>query len=70
MLLPYALKLHKYSNKGADHLYSHSWSAAVMSSEFPPASIRPILNEIAQLLSSREETISVAETVSRFQWYN
>ncbi|KAL8652180.1 MAG: hypothetical protein Q9210_002836 [Variospora velana] len=35
-----------------------------MSSEFPPASIRPILNEIAQLLSSREETISVAETAA------
>ncbi|KAL8804213.1 MAG: hypothetical protein Q9223_005853 [Gallowayella weberi] len=35
-----------------------------MSSNFPPSSIRPILNEITSLLTSRNETISVAETLS------
>ncbi|KAL8998165.1 MAG: hypothetical protein Q9169_002719 [Polycauliona sp. 2 TL-2023] len=35
-----------------------------MASTFPPASIRPILNEVTSLLKSRNETISVAETVS------
>ncbi|KAL8832426.1 MAG: hypothetical protein Q9170_004884 [Blastenia crenularia] len=35
-----------------------------MASGFPPSSIRPILKEVAQLLSSRNETISVAETAA------
>ncbi|KAL8795952.1 MAG: hypothetical protein Q9182_007447 [Xanthomendoza sp. 2 TL-2023] len=35
-----------------------------MPSSFPPPSIRPILNEITSLLTSRNETISVAETAA------
>ncbi|KAI4260180.1 MAG: hypothetical protein L6R42_004190 [Xanthoria sp. 1 TBL-2021] len=35
-----------------------------MASTFPPSSIRPILNEVASLLTSRNETISVAETAA------
>ncbi|KAI4123506.1 MAG: hypothetical protein LQ338_005230 [Usnochroma carphineum] len=35
-----------------------------MSSEFPPSSIRPVLNEVAHLLFSRNETIAVAETAA------
>lgn len=34
-----------------------------MASAFPPASLRPILKEVAELLKQRKETISVAETV-------
>ncbi|KAL8724432.1 MAG: hypothetical protein Q9166_007954 [cf. Caloplaca sp. 2 TL-2023] len=35
-----------------------------MASAFPPSSIRPILNEVTQLLASRNETISVVETAA------
>ncbi|KAI4098303.1 MAG: hypothetical protein L6R37_006563 [Teloschistes peruensis] len=35
-----------------------------MSSAFPPSSLRPILQEVARLLVSRNETISVAETAA------
>ncbi|KAL8708406.1 MAG: hypothetical protein Q9220_006696 [cf. Caloplaca sp. 1 TL-2023] len=35
-----------------------------MSSDFPPSSIRPILTEVTSLLTSRNETISVAETAA------
>ncbi|KAL8934155.1 MAG: hypothetical protein Q9211_005381 [Gyalolechia sp. 1 TL-2023] len=31
-------------------------------SEFPPSSIRPVLREVTQLLSSRNESVSIAET--------
>lgn len=31
--------------------------------EFPPRSLQPLVEEIFQLLKSRNETISVAETV-------
>lgn len=48
----------------ASRLHLPSSFDSAMSFEFPPSSIRPILAEIAQLLSSRNETISVAETVS------
>ncbi|CAK39077.1 uncharacterized protein An05g00430 [Aspergillus niger] len=33
-------------------------------SEFPPASLRPLIEEIFDLLRARKETISVAETAS------
>ncbi|KAL8643433.1 MAG: hypothetical protein Q9226_008379 [Calogaya cf. arnoldii] len=39
-----------------------------MASTFPPSSIRPVLNEVTSLLTSRNETISVAETVSLPQY--
>lgn len=32
-------------------------------SEFPPASLRPLIKEVFELLCARVETISVAETV-------
>ncbi|EAU29820.1 predicted protein [Aspergillus terreus NIH2624] len=32
-------------------------------SEFPPSSLRPLIEEVFELLKSRNETISVAETV-------
>jgi len=32
-------------------------------SEFPPASLKPIAQEVATLLKERQETVSVAETV-------
>ncbi|KAI4236396.1 MAG: hypothetical protein LQ349_002571 [Xanthoria aureola] len=35
-----------------------------MASAFPPSSIRPILIEVASLLTSRNETISIAETAA------
>ncbi|KAL8918600.1 MAG: hypothetical protein Q9172_005354 [Xanthocarpia lactea] len=35
-----------------------------MTSPFPPSSIRPILNEVTTLLTSRKETVSVAETAA------
>ncbi|KAI4170898.1 MAG: hypothetical protein LQ343_004662 [Gyalolechia ehrenbergii] len=35
-----------------------------MASDFPPSSIRPVLKEVTQLLSSRSETISIAETAA------
>ncbi|KAL8767587.1 MAG: hypothetical protein Q9209_005959 [Squamulea sp. 1 TL-2023] len=35
-----------------------------MASSFPPTTIRPILNEVTSLLTSRNETISVAETAA------
>lgn len=31
--------------------------------EFPPRSVRPIVNEVVALLKERHETVSVAETV-------
>ena len=37
---------------------------SAMTSPFPPSSIRPILNEVTTLLTSRKETVSIAETVS------
>ncbi|KAF9886146.1 hypothetical protein FE257_011971 [Aspergillus nanangensis] len=33
-------------------------------SEFPPASLRPLIQEVFELLKSRNETISVAETAA------
>jgi len=35
-----------------------------MASEFPPAAIKPIVEEVAALLKERNETISVAETAA------
>ncbi|KAL8859785.1 MAG: hypothetical protein Q9215_006001 [Flavoplaca cf. flavocitrina] len=35
-----------------------------MASAFPPSSIRPLLKEVTSLLTSRNETISVAETAA------
>ena len=32
-------------------------------SEFPPASLRPLIQEVFDLLRQRKETVSVAETV-------
>jgi len=40
-------------------------SQAVMSAEFPPASVKAIVSEVAALLKERKETVSVAETVRR-----
>jgi hypothetical protein len=34
--------------------------------EFPPPSLLPLIQEIFELLKARNETISVAETVSTF----
>ncbi|KAL8683420.1 MAG: hypothetical protein Q9224_006683 [Gallowayella concinna] len=36
-----------------------------MTSDFPPSSIRPVLNEVTSLLTSRNETISIAETAKQ-----
>ncbi|KAL4889803.1 competence/damage-inducible protein CinA [Aspergillus ambiguus] len=33
-------------------------------SEFPPASLRPLIEEVFELLKSRKETLSVAETAA------
>ncbi|KAL1967811.1 hypothetical protein VTN77DRAFT_2500 [Rasamsonia byssochlamydoides] len=38
--------------------------ATSTSSEFPPASLRPLVQEVANLLKERKETISVAETAA------
>lgn len=43
--------------------YSSSSTASTTMSEFPPASLRPLIEEIFDLLRARKETISVAETV-------
>lgn len=45
-------------------LHQFKLSVTTMASDFPPSSIRPVLNEVAQLLSSRNETISIAETAA------
>lgn len=34
-----------------------------MTEQFPPESLRLILAEVAQLLTERKETVSIAETV-------
>ena len=39
------------------------YSTATMGDSFPPASIKALVEEVAQLLHEREETVSVAETV-------
>lgn len=36
-----------------------------MASEFPPASVKPLAEELAALLKERKETISIAETVRK-----
>lgn len=35
----------------------------IIMSEFPPASLRPLIQEVFELLRERKETVSVAETV-------
>ena len=50
----------RFSNIGS----SHQRHVSAMASTFPPSSIRPILKEVTSLLTSRNENISVAETVS------
>ncbi|KAI9927371.1 hypothetical protein ASPWEDRAFT_629899 [Aspergillus wentii DTO 134E9] len=35
-----------------------------MASEFPPSTLRPLIQEVAELLKVRKETISVAETAA------
>ncbi len=39
-----------------------------MASEFPPASVKPLSEEIAALLKEKKETISIAETVRKPAW--
>lgn len=39
------------------------FSTKTMTAEFPPASVRAIVQEVAGLLKERKETVSVAETV-------
>ncbi len=40
-----------------------SYSSVNMASEFPPASVKKIVAEVASLLKERKETVSIAETV-------
>lgn len=45
---------------------THNFSTTIRTmstSEFPPASLKPIAQEVATLLKERQETVSVAETV-------
>jgi hypothetical protein len=40
-----------------------SYDKMAEAKEFPPRSVRPIVNEVVALLKERHETVSVAETV-------
>jgi hypothetical protein len=54
--IQHRIKNHKY-------LAKQTRNKKMSTSEFPPASIRPLVEEVAALLKERKETISVAETV-------
>ena len=36
---------------------------ALMASDFPPAAVKPLAEEVAALLKERKETVTIAETV-------
>lgn len=56
--IQHQIKNHKYLAK-----HTRNGQNKMSTSEFPPAAIRPLVEEVAALLKERKETISVAETV-------